>query len=99
MLWAATMVPYPRAYEVYGLEFLMQPTNFLSFTITVFGLLALALTALAASSSCNKKSTTKNQLNLHRDGYGGFWQLFPLQHTLLLPHRQATKHTQASGTK
>ena len=63
MLWAATMVPYPRAYEVYGLEFLMQPTNFLSFVITVFGLLALALTALVVSLPAIKKQQQKINLN------------------------------------
>ncbi len=62
MLWAATMVPYPRAYEVYGLEFLMQPTNFLSFVITVFGLLALALTALVVSLPAIKKQPQKINL-------------------------------------
>ncbi len=62
MLWAATMVPYPRAYEVYGLEFLLQPTNFLSFAITVFGLLALALTSLATALSAIKKQPQKINL-------------------------------------
>jgi hypothetical protein len=62
MLWAATMVPYPRAYEVYGLEFLLQPTNFLSFTITVFGLLALALTAIAVAFPVIKKQPQKINL-------------------------------------
>lgn len=62
MLWAATMVPYPRAYEVYGLNFLMQPTNFLSFTITVFGLLALAITALVAALPAIKKQPQKINL-------------------------------------
>ncbi|MCW3999853.1 MAG: hypothetical protein NWE93_06410 [Candidatus Bathyarchaeota archaeon] len=46
MLWAACMVPYPRAFQVYGLEFLLQPTNLASFAVTVFGLLAVALAAL-----------------------------------------------------
>ena len=59
MLWAATMVPYPRAYEVYGLEFLLQPTNFLSFAITVFGLLALAVTTLATALPAIKKQPQK----------------------------------------
>jgi hypothetical protein len=62
MLWAATMVPYPRAYEVYGLEFLLQPTNFLSFTITVFGLLALALTAIAVAFPVIRKQPQKINL-------------------------------------
>jgi hypothetical protein len=62
MLWAATMVPYPRAYQVYGLEFLLQPTNFLSFAITVFGFLALALTSLAAVLPFIKKQPQKINL-------------------------------------
>jgi hypothetical protein len=62
MLWAATMVPYPRAYEVYGLNFLFQPTNFLSFTITVFGLLALALSALTVALPAIKKQPQKINL-------------------------------------
>ena len=62
MLWAATMVPYPRAYEVYGLDFLLQPTNFLSFTITVFGLLALALIAIAVALPAIKKQPQKINL-------------------------------------
>lgn len=66
MLWAATMVPYPRAYQVYGFDFLLQPTNFLSFAITVFGLLALATTALAAALPAIKKQPLK--LNLTHVG-------------------------------
>jgi hypothetical protein len=42
MLWAANMVPYPRVDQVYGFGFLLQPTNFVSFVVTVFGLLAIA---------------------------------------------------------
>jgi hypothetical protein len=62
MLWAATMVSYPRAYQVYGLEFLMQPTNFLSFSITVFGLLAIALSALSVTLPAIKKQPKKIKL-------------------------------------
>ena len=66
MLWAATMVPYPRAYEVYGLDFLLQPTNLLSFTLTVFGLFALAATALVTVLPAIKKPAAP--LNLTRVG-------------------------------
>ena len=62
MLWAAAMVPYPRAYEVYGLNFLLQPTNFLSFAVTVFGLLALAAVALKVALPAIRKEPQK--LNL-----------------------------------
>jgi hypothetical protein len=66
MLWAASMVPYPRAYEIYGLDFLFQPTNLLSFGLTVFGLLAIAITALITLLPAIKKQTS--QLNLARIG-------------------------------
>lgn len=46
MLWAASMVPYPRVSEVYGITFLLQPTNLLSFGLTFFGLLAVSMVAL-----------------------------------------------------
>ncbi len=66
MLWVASMVPYPRAYEVYGLDFLLQPTNLLSFGLTVFGLLATAIAALITLLPAIKKQTS--QLNLTRIG-------------------------------
>ncbi|MCW3983190.1 MAG: hypothetical protein NWE96_04260 [Candidatus Bathyarchaeota archaeon] len=45
MLWAANMVPYDRANQVFGLEFLLQPVNFVSFATTAFGLLAVGIAA------------------------------------------------------
>jgi len=76
MLWAATMVPYPRAYEVYGLAFLQQPTNLFSFLLTVFGLFAISATALITLLPVIKKHTF--QLNLTRIGaimvaFGGYF--------------------------
>jgi hypothetical protein len=76
MLWVACMVPYPRSYEVYGLDFLLQPTNLLSFSLTVFGLLAIAATALATTLPAIKKQTTN--LSLTRIGsvmvaFGGYF--------------------------
>ncbi len=41
-----------------------------------------------SNSSRHQKTTTKNQLDKDRDNNGSFWQLLPLQHPLLLPHRQ-----------
>ena len=84
MLWAATMVPYPRAYEVYGLDFLLQPTNFLSFSVTVFGLFALAASALAITLPAIKHSS---HLNLTRVGavmvaFGGYFLFNTLYYTL-----------------
>jgi hypothetical protein len=85
MLWAATMVPYPRAYEVYGLNFLLQPTNFLSFSVTVFGLFGLAATALAIALPAIKKPVSP--LNLTRVGgvmvaFGGYFLFNTLYYTL-----------------
>jgi len=62
MLWAANMVPYPRANQVFGLDFLLQPTNFVSFAATVFGLLAIALSGLAVLLPALKKQPTKVNL-------------------------------------
>ncbi len=45
MLWGANMVSYPRANQVYGLDFLLQPVNFTSFAVTAFGLLAVGIAA------------------------------------------------------
>ena len=62
MLWASSMVPYPRAHQQYGLDFLLEPTNFLSFAVTVFGLLALAITALVTVLPAIKKQPLKINL-------------------------------------
>ena len=45
MLWAASMVPYPLAYELTGWAFALVPLNLVSFLFTVVGLLAVALAA------------------------------------------------------
>jgi hypothetical protein len=76
MLWAALMVPYPRAYQQYGLDFLLQPTNLLSFSVTVFGLLTLATIALVSTLPAIKKQLIN--LNLTRLGiifvaFGGYF--------------------------
>ena len=48
----------------------------------------ISTTCIGDGSFCNQKTTTKNQLDQCGHSYGGFWQLLPLQHPLLLPHRQ-----------
>ncbi|MGE5188165.1 MAG: hypothetical protein ACM3JE_03975 [Betaproteobacteria bacterium] len=45
MLWAASMVPYPQAYELTGWAFALVPLNLVSFLFTVVGLVAVALAA------------------------------------------------------
>ena len=62
MLWAGVTVPYTRVYEEYGLTFLLQPTNLLSFSLTVFGLLALAIATLITTLPAIKKQTTQPNL-------------------------------------
>jgi hypothetical protein len=76
MLWAGNMVPYPRSGQQYGLSFLLEPANFVSFAVTVFGLLALATTALVSTLPAIKKQTTR--INLTRVGivltaFGGYF--------------------------
>jgi hypothetical protein len=66
LLWAANMLPYPRAGEVYGWSFLLQPTNFVSFVFTVFGLFALAIFALKTLLPTIKKRDS--HLNIGRIG-------------------------------
>jgi hypothetical protein len=62
MMWADNMVPYPRSGQQYGISFLLQPANLLSFAVTVFGLLALAITALVSTLPAIRKQP--NSLNL-----------------------------------
>lgn len=76
MLWASNMVPYPRSGQQYGLSFVLEPANFVSFAVTVFGLLALATTALVSTLPAIKKQTTS--INLTRVGivltaFGGYF--------------------------
>jgi hypothetical protein len=76
MLWAASMVPYPRSQQQYGLDFLLQPTNLASFTVTVIGLFAIAGSALIFTLPAIKKQTTR--LNMAGIGavmtaFGGYF--------------------------
>jgi len=76
MFWMGETVPYPGAYPLWGLDFVLQPSNLLSFSLTVFGLLALAIAALVTTLPVIKKQTT--QLNLTRIGvimiaFGGYF--------------------------
>jgi hypothetical protein len=85
MLWVANMLPYFRAGEVYGLPFLLQPTNFASFALTVFGLLAIAIFALFTLLPAIKKRHI--ELNLTRIGavlavFGGYFVITVLYYYL-----------------
>jgi hypothetical protein len=85
MLWAANMVPYPRAEQVYGLEFLLQPTNFVSFAVTVFGLLAIAIVGAFTLGPAIEQMPAK--VNLNRLGvvivaFGSYFLFNILYYTL-----------------
>lgn len=66
LFWVDAMLPYPHLQEQYGMSFLLEPANFLSFVITVFGLLLLASFALVSILPAVKKQPTP--LNLTRIG-------------------------------
>jgi magnesium-transporting ATPase (P-type) len=62
MLWAGETVPYTLVYRQWGLSFVLQPANLLSFCLTVFGLLALAIAALITTLPAIKKQLTEPNL-------------------------------------
>jgi hypothetical protein len=66
MLWLDSTMTYPRANEQFGLGFILQPANLLSFAVTVFGLLALGIVSVATVLPVIKKQSIK--LNLTRVG-------------------------------
>jgi len=66
MLWTGETVPYTRVYEQWGLSFVLQPANLLSFCLTVFGLLALAISALITALPAIRNRPS--QLNIARVG-------------------------------
>lgn len=76
MLWAGVTVPYAQVYEQWGLDFVLQPANMLSFFLTIFGLLAIAVTALITTLPAIKKQMLSP--NLTRIGtilvaFGGYF--------------------------
>lgn len=56
MAWLGNMVPFDRAMGQYGWSFLLEPVNFASFCLTVFGLLLLALAGLKLTYPKSKTS-------------------------------------------
>ncbi|MGD0645568.1 MAG: hypothetical protein ABSA75_11750 [Candidatus Bathyarchaeia archaeon] len=85
MSWIGTLVPYPVSKEQYGLSFLLEPVNLTSFVLTVFGLLALALTVLVLTLPAIKKQSTN--LNLTAIGFAltafGAYFLFSIMYFYL----------------
>jgi hypothetical protein len=66
MSWAGTMVPYGRSDQNYGINFLTKPANFVSFVVTVFGLLAIAVFGLMTTLPAIRKQAAK--LSMRRIG-------------------------------
>jgi hypothetical protein len=76
MMWTGITVPYTRVYEQYGWSFVLQPANLFSFCLTMFGLLAVALTALGTTLPVIRKQTTPRNLTrigLVLAGLGGYF--------------------------
>lgn len=76
MLWAGSMVPYPKAQIQYGLSFLLEPANVASFGMTVFGLFVIAVFGLVLTLPAIRKQSIK--LNLGGIGavmvaFGGYF--------------------------
>jgi hypothetical protein len=67
MLWAASMVSYPRSLQQYGFSFLFEPANFASFAVTAFGLFAVAALGLVFVLPAIRK---QQPLKLNRVGLG-----------------------------
>jgi hypothetical protein len=66
MSWAGTMVPYGRSQQNYGINFLLEPANLASFTVTVFGLFLIATFGLVSTLPIIRKKSAK--INLRRIG-------------------------------
>lgn len=76
MMWMGIMVPYPIVYVQYGFDFLLQPANLFVFCLTVFGLLAVAVTALVSMLPLIKKGLTQPNLTgigAALTGLGGYF--------------------------
>ena len=76
MMWTGITVPYTKVYEQYGLDFILQPANMFSFCLTLFGLLAVAVTALTTTMPLIKKRTTQidlTRVGLVLMGLGGYF--------------------------
>jgi hypothetical protein len=76
MSWAGSMVPYEGSRLQYGMTFLLEPANLASFIVTVFGLFAIATTALFFAVPGIKKQPS--ELILKRIGvvvtaFGGYF--------------------------
>lgn len=76
MAWLGNMVPFDRAQGQYGWAFLLDPLNFASFAVTVFGILLIALLALKLTFP--EPKTIPIKLNLRGIGavmlaFGGYF--------------------------
>lgn len=63
MSWAGVLVPYTRAQQQFGLDFLLVPTNFVSFVVTIFGVLSIAVLGLKSTLPAIRKKSISLDLN------------------------------------
>lgn len=85
MMWTGITVPYTKVYEQYGLDFILQPANLFSFCLTLFGLLAVAVTALITTLPLIKKRMTQvnqTRVGLVLMGLGGYFVITTIYYYL-----------------
>jgi hypothetical protein len=85
MMCTGVSVPYTRVYEQYGAAFILQLANLFSFCLTLFGLLAVAMTALVGTLSLIKKQPTQpniTYIGLALAGLGGYFIITTLYYYL-----------------
>jgi hypothetical protein len=85
MMWTGVTVPYTKVYEQYGAAFILQPANLFSFCLTLFGLLAVAITALVGTLPLIKKQPTQpniTYIGLALAGLGGYFVITTLYYYL-----------------
>ena len=63
MSWTGVLVPYTRAQQQFGLDFLLVPTNFISFVVTIFGVLSIAVLGLKSTLPAIRKKSISLELN------------------------------------
>ena len=87
MLWAATMVPYPRGIRIIRLKLPAATHKPPEFRRHGFRAARVSRSRVGSRSASHQKTAPENQLTPLGRSHGGFRQLLPLQHPLLLPHR------------
>jgi hypothetical protein len=59
MSWAGVLVPYMRSQQQYGMSFLLEPFNLVSFVVTIFGLFLIGIFGLLFTLPAIRKKSFK----------------------------------------